>query len=119
MPTKQQYTDAFIRNGDNSIKPMYAHHFFWYNIRKDGGLRVTTDGYEYLTKILNLEYFKIDTPNIDITNQYLIDLDRLIKCPYYMELGRWKKIILFDKKVYFALTMYNNDFEKFLRAHKL
>ena len=30
-----------------------------------------------------------------------------------------KTILLFDKKTYFALTMYNNDFEKFLNAHKV
>ena len=119
MPTKQQYTDAFIRNGDDSVKPSDAHHFFWYNIRRDGGLRLTHDGYEYLVKILNLEHYTIKTPDVQITNQYLVDLDRFIKCPYYMESGRWKKIILFDKKVYFALTMYNNDFEKFLKAHKV
>ena len=27
--------------------------------------------------------------------------------------------IKFDKKTYFTLTMYNNDFKKFINAHKI
>lgn len=124
MRSKQQYTNAFLANGDDSVPSTHANHFFWMNIRNEGGLRLTTSGYEYLKLILNLEYYEIETTDVKVTNQFLVDLDRLIKCPYYLSFTGYipkskKKVILFDKKVFFALTMYDNNFEKFLNAHKI
>ena len=120
MTTKDQYTRAFIANGNDSVEPDTAHYFFWHNIIENGGLRLTSQGYDYLLNVLNLEYYEIKLADVGLTNRFLLGLDRYINCPYYIfNHRRGKKIVLFDKKVFFALTMYNNDFEKFINAHKL
>lgn len=126
MPTKQQYTDVFLKNGDDSVDADHAHHYFWYNTRDSGGMRLTSDANEYLLRVLNLEYYEISLVDVKVNNKFLLDLDRFIKCPYYLQTGRrtmmnggYTKILLFDKKIFFTLTMYNNDFEKFLKAHRL
>jgi|11BtaG_2_1085332.scaffolds.fasta_scaffold01279_11 hypothetical protein len=128
MPTKDEYTQAFIQHNPIRDWKDYeeAYQTVWHNIRQNGGLRLTQQGCIFLVDVVQLEYFEIDLKEISVSNRFLIDLDRFIKCPYYLQSGRtsmmngrFKKILLFDKKVYFALTMYNNDFEKFLNAHKI
>jgi len=119
MTTKDQYTRAFLANGDDSVEPETAHYFFWHNSIANGGLRLTYNGYEYLTDVLNLECYDIPCKDVDFTNKFLLGLDRYIKCPYFIRTTKGKKIVLFDKKVFFALTMYNNDFEKFINAHRI
>lgn len=124
MPTKDEYTQAFIDNDprDNLYRPAFdtAYWTYWQNARRDGGFRLTQKGCLHLIDRLELEYFEIPIEEVDPSPRFLLDLDRFIKTPYYIRNIKKKSrtILLFDKKTYFALTMYNNDFEKFINAHK-
>ena len=89
--------------------------------KKRWGFRLTAQGYKHCRKTLDLEYFEIELDDVIATPGFLLDLDKYIKTPYYIKMPRniIKSIVLFDKKTYFALTMYNNDFQKFINAHKI
>jgi len=99
--------------------PKNPQKFFWYNFRDNGGLRLSDDGYDFLKSTLNKDEYtiKIDSKKIKKTPQFLLDMDRMFEVPYY--LAPRQKIILFDQKAHFTMTMYNNDFRKFLDAHKI
>ena len=43
----------------------------------------------------------------------------VLKVTYDKSVGTDTWYFLFDKKTYFTLTMYNNDFKKFINAHKI
>ena len=123
MRSKDQYTIAFKENDPNNHKLDFkeAYVIWWQNQRRDGGFRLTAQGYKHCRKTLDLEYFEIELDNVVATPGFLLDLDKYIKTPYYIKMPRniIKSIVLFDKKTYFALTMYNNDFQKFINAHKI
>ena len=123
MRNKQQYTDIFIKNLDHVSIPAGSELvFFWQNVRIDGGLRLTDSGYNCLVSDLNLEKYDIklwdDDHVVQINFKFLLDLDKHLECPYYVRLGRWPLIILFDEKVYFWACMHG-DFQKFLDGYKI
>jgi hypothetical protein len=123
MPTKDEYTIAFKENDpdSNDIDFQDAYVVWWQNQRRDGGFRLTQQGCMHCIDKLELEYFEIKFEDIPNTPGFLLDLDKYIKTPYYIKIVRniIKSIVLFDKKTHFTLTMYNNDFKKFINAHKI
>jgi len=125
MRSKDEYTAAFLENDPREphLRPKFdiAYWNWWQNARRDGGFRLTQKGCLHCIDRLGLEYYEIPIPDIDPSPKFLLDLDRFIKTPYYIRniKKQSRAILLFDKKTYFALTMYNNDFEKFINAHKV
>jgi hypothetical protein len=123
MPTKDEYTIAFKENDPqgNDIDFQDAYVIWWQNQRRDGGFRLTQQGCMHCIDNLELEYFEIKLDDVPNTPGFLLDLDKYIKTPYYIKIVRniIKSIVLFDKKTHFTLTMYNNDFKKFINAHKI
>ena len=122
MRTKDQYTIAFKENDPqgHDIQFEQAYIEWWQNQRRDGGFRLTQQGCIHCIDKLELEYFEIKE-ELENTPGFLLDLDKYIKTPYYIKIVRnkIKSIVLFDKKTYFTLTLYNNDFKKFINAHKM
>lgn len=84
---------------------------WWYNLRKTGGMRLTTTGYTTLVKILELEHyeFTIDDPVL-FTQQTVLDLDRKLQMPYYIHVikGVPRKIIFFGSKEAMMANLYGN-----------
>lgn len=122
MRTKDQYTIAFKENDPqgHDIQFEQAYIEWWQNQRRDGGYRLTQQGCIHCIDKLELEYFEIKE-ELENTPGFLLDLDKYIKTPYYIKILRNKivSIVLFDKKTYFTLTLYNNNFKKFINAHKV
>lgn len=84
---------------------------WWYNLRKNGGMRLTTAGYTVLTKTLDLENyeFTINDP-MQFTQQTILDLDRKLKMPYYIHAvkGIPRKIVFFGSREAMMANLYGN-----------
>ena len=123
MRTKDQYTIAFIENDPRDLTVPFEHAYslWWMNPRRDGGFRLSEKGCIHLLKRLELAHYEISIAEVSCSPRFILDLDRYIKTPYYIRNIRKKdrSILLFDKKTYFTLTMYNGDFQKFINAHKV
>ena len=117
--TKQQYTDAFVKSGQLDVPESERLIYFWFNIRKSGGLRLTQKGHDYLVNKLELEHWSIDLRGQSLTQKFLLKLDKFVNCPYTIIKGRWPKIVIFGEQTYFWLALHNKDFEKFLNAYKI
>ena len=118
--TKQGYTDAFVRaDPDFKISKQEQKPYFWYNVRDEGGLRLTDNGYGHLVTKLDIKNWIIDIRDNELTHRFLLDLDKFIDCPYYIVKGRWPKIVIFKEQTYFTLALHNKDFESFLNVHKI
>jgi len=89
----------------------------WYqNIRPNGGLRLTSAGYQIL-QLLNIESWTIGFDNIKkhITQKELLSLDHKIKYPYYIDF-KGKRLVLFSSKEAMLATLYG-DLKKFLENY--
>ena len=94
---------------------------WWANIRPEGGLRLTKHGYEILHDILRYESWSLDLSNQTnsaINKRTVLDLDRKLEWPYYLDFNPRKKnrrIVFFGSREAMMATMYG-DLKKWLQS---
>ena len=110
--------NAFVKGGNKKGTQEQLSVFFWLNIRENGGMRLTSQAHKYLTNELELENFEVDLRSKGINKRFLLELDGLLSCPYYLQGGRWPKIYLYDKEVFVWLIMLDTDWGRFLDSNK-
>ena len=93
---------------------------WWFNLRKNGGLRLTKTGYDMFTEDLDLAHYEyaIDNPML-FNQQTILDLDRKMQMPYYIHAvkGIPKQIIFFGSKEAVMVNLYGN-LQQFLDNYK-
>ena len=95
---------------------------WWVNIRRDGGMRLTRHGYDVMHGILKLESWEMDLADQDrhiFTKRLILDLDRKLQWPYYIEVSVKKKvrrIVFFGSREAVMATMYG-DLEQWLKNY--
>lgn len=89
MSRKRDITERLYRH---IIKPSYTEEealiYWWCNIRDSGGLRLTQLGYKCFKKELDLESYSIEVAKQELTKKFILDLDKMLTCPYFIEQGR-------------------------------
>jgi hypothetical protein len=116
MISKEAYTKIFLQQWDKSTDPanleLYQRKWFINNRTKEGGgLRLTDDGYMFLTSELELREYEVPfTAEIELSPQTIIFLDRYIDCPYYLTN---QSITVFLEKKSFELYLFSDDIRKF------
>ena len=93
-----------------------ARKVWWFNIRRNGGMRLTSQGYHAFRVLLNLTHydFEISDP-LGFDQRMILALDRKLKTPYYIlsVKGIPKKLIFFGSKEAVMVNLYGN-LKKFL-----
>jgi hypothetical protein len=86
-------------------------HAWWFNIRRNGGMRLTGLGYDAFVNDLELEHYSytINDPT-SFTQKTILILDRKMQMPYYIEAkkGIPKRIIFFGSKEAVMVNLYGN-----------
>jgi len=88
---------------------------WWYNIRSNGGLRLSDRGFEIFVEQLQFESYKINLEDTVIDIPTVLSMNKKFKMPYYINFvkRRPKTLILFSSKEAMLINMYGN-LEKFL-----
>ena len=113
MRNKLQLTETLVNLLPDSrrISVESAVPIWWYNLRKNGGLRLTTTGYRTFVEELELENYEYTIDNPQLFNQHTIrDLDRKMQMPYYIHVvkGVPKKIVFFGSREAVVINLYGN-----------
>jgi hypothetical protein len=84
---------------------------WWFNLRRNGGMRLTALGYQIFVEDLDLEHYEypIDNPML-FNQQTILDLDRKMQMPYYIHAtkGVPKKIVFFGSREAVMANLYGN-----------
>ena len=99
---------------------------WWANIRRDGGLRLTSPGYQIMHDVLKLESWVLDlsdgndtrSSRSSMTKKIILDLDRKLEWPYYLDFNARKKrrrIVFFGSREAMMAAMYG-DLERWLAS---
>jgi hypothetical protein len=112
---KVVYTKIFLKElgqsvTEQNVKAMLP--LWWYNTRDKevGGLRLTDDGIDTITKC-DITTYNIPYPmDMPMTTQVIIFLDHFIDCPYYLNN---KSIIVLNEKKAVELTLFSGDLRKY------
>jgi hypothetical protein len=96
---------------EQRISAESARPAWWYNLRKNGGMRLTATGYETFVTTLDLEHYQYNIDNPMLFNQQtVLDLDRKMQMPYYIHMtkGIPKKIVFFGSRDAVMVNLYGN-----------
>jgi len=110
---KRQLTQKLINllPGDQRPTTESILPIWWYNLRKNGGMRLTATGYSTFVQVLDLEHYEY-TINDPVTfNQHtVLALDRKLQMPYYIHVvkGVPKKIVFFGSREAVVINLYAN-----------
>jgi len=113
MISKDQYIKTFlsaanIESTDSLLKSKRSE--WWYNIRDNGGLRLTDSAIDFITNDAKIKTYTIKFPGqFTMTPQILVWLDRFIESPYYITK---KDITVLSEKSAFELYLFSGDVKK-------
>lgn len=114
MISKESYTKIFLKQanisvGDNTMKEYMPQ--WWKNTRRNGGLRLTEEGFQFVTEKLDIQVYEVPFPvDFTLTTQVIIFLDKYINCPYYLaEDG----IIITNERKAMELMLFSGDIRKY------
>lgn len=116
MISKETYTKIFLQQKDRSIDAanVKLHLFKWWQSHRSkevGGLRLSKDGFEFLTQELDLQCYEIPfTEPIDLSPQTIIFFDRTMDSPYYLTN---QSITVFSERKSFELMLFSDDIRKY------
>jgi hypothetical protein len=110
---KKKLTEELIKqlNPGSGITVKQAMQTWWFNIRKNGGMRLTGPGYTVFTEQLDLARYEWPIQDPLAFNQHMIlDLDRKMQMPYYISAtkGIPKKIVFFGSREAVMVNLYGN-----------
>ena len=116
MNLKETYTKVFLKQAGISINESTLKEYmplWWQNTRSktSGGLRLTEDGFNFLSERLELTNYNIPFPaDFKVTTQIVIFLDKFIDCPYYVTN---QGIIVLNEKKAVELHLFSGDIRKY------
>ena len=109
MTNKRKLTEKLIENWPTDQVPDLDKVLIdWYvNIRDTGGFRLTDQGAHVLINVLELEHWKLPLEPKKISKRMLLDMDRKIAFPFYLD-KRAKQIIFFSSREAMMATIYGD-----------
>lgn len=116
MNWKETYTKIFLKQAEKAITEATLQEYmpiWWQNTRNksEGGLRLTDEGYRFITEELHLETYSVPYPkDFELTTQTIIFLDKFIDCPYYMDK---RCIVVTNEKKALELHLFSGDIRKY------
>ena len=122
MRNKKKLTEELVHQLDPDLGHTVKRsmHTWWFNIRNNGGMRLTSNGYHVFCEDLDLEYyeFTISNPH-DLNQQLILEMDTKLQMPYYIHAvkGIPKKIVFFGSKEAVMINLYG-DLKKYLDNYR-
>jgi hypothetical protein len=118
MPrNKQRLTEELVKQLDPEwgITLKQAMRTWWFNIRKNGGMRLTAKGLDVFCNLLKLEHYNYRIDPFDLNSKIIIAMDRRLQHPYYIVTKKMipVQIIFFGSKEAMMANLYG-DIKKFI-----
>lgn len=118
MLNKFVLTQELVHHYPDAPSVDEAMRSWWQNIRPDGGLRLTDQGYHVFDNHLELDSYTFELPPKLLTPRNLLALDRQMTCPYYLVNKRkHNKIIMFGSREAMMATLHG-DMQRFILSLK-
>lgn len=113
MATKHDIVEKLIQllPESVSITADQALKTWFVNLRRDGGLRLTDQGYQAFD-MLEIERWSVPIEIKNINKRGLLNLDRKLAFPYYIDTKR-KNLVMFSSREAMLATLYG-DLQRFL-----
>lgn len=109
--------DDFYNADPKAINMMYRAWWVNWRTAEDRRFRLTDQGYRYFIDRADIKFYQIKIPfKVIITNKIIIDLDKFIDCPYYLDKD---DIYVTNEKTAVQLVLFDGDLARFGEAKRL
>jgi hypothetical protein len=116
MLNKHTVTKQFLEQLPGKVQPLptfdRALKQWWFNIRENGGMRLTEHGY-IVFNVLELERWEHNLDSKIINADLLLTLDQKLTCPYYITPGKKPRLVMFGSQETMMLKLYG-DIDQYL-----
>jgi hypothetical protein len=116
MLNKHTVTKQFLEQLPGKVQPLptfdRALKQWWFNIRENGGMRLTEHGY-IVFNVLELERWEHNLDSKIINADLLLTLDQKLTCPYYITPGKQPRLVMFGSQETMMLKLYG-DIDQYL-----
>ncbi len=120
---KLEITKTLISNNEtyntNPKALNMLYRAWWTNWRaaEDRRFRLTENGFKYFQDTADIKFYKVKIPlKFVITNKVIIDLDKFITCPYFLD---QEYIYVTTEQVAVQLVLFDGDLNRFGEAKRL
>lgn len=117
MRNKQKLTEELVQQLDTElgITVDQAMRTWWHNLRKSGGMRLTTNGFDIFLNHLQLKHYDYKLQPFDLNSKLIIALDQKLQQPYYIVTKKMMpiQIVFFGSKEAMMTNLYG-DLKKFI-----
>ena len=117
MRDKHKLTEELVEHlpAPHKITQAEAMAIWWYNLRRNGGMRLTRIGYEALAHQIELAHYDYNVEPFSINSRMIIALDRKLQQPWYLVTHKQmpKTLVFFGSKEAMMANLYG-DLKKFL-----
>lgn len=113
MPDHKTILTQRLAEIAGNITVEQASKTWYYNLRPNGGMRLTLAGYQAFLD-LELENWSIPIEPKKFNKKILLDLDRRVQYPYYIN-GKKRELILFSSQEAMMATLYG-DIKQWLES---
>lgn len=82
----------------------HAQMSWWFNPSKNGGYRLSAEGYDIMANVLEFECWSVDAP---VNLKLILELEQKLTNPYYIDI-KHKKLILFGSQEAMMANLHGN-----------
>jgi hypothetical protein len=112
--TKEQYTEVFLKQaglGTDEANIKYHMYNFWFKTSNSTGLRLSDNGYKFLTETLNLSSFEVPfLHTMDMNPSVIVFLSKYMDCPYLL---KGNSIVVFSERKSLELYLFSGDIRRY------
>jgi hypothetical protein len=114
MLTKELFTRIFLKQANLSTDEVNVKiHLqkWWFSTAKSTGLRLSNNGYEFLTKTLQISSYIVPfCENMELSSSVVVFLSKHMDFPYVLN---EKSIIVFSERKSIELYLFSGDIRRY------
>jgi hypothetical protein len=109
---QRSYTEGILQaSGRDAVEyPQYIR-VWWWNHTDPTSLRLTKSGIQYIKKFTKIPVYECHLPE-PLKNRTLIQLSRLMSCPYYIQ--KLDQIVLLGEEQTVMLKLHADNLQQYL-----
>lgn len=89
----------------------YHMYKWWHSTAKSSGLRLSDEGYDFLTKTLNLEAYEVPfAHDMELNPSVIVFLSKHIECPYLL---KYNSVTVFSERKSIELYLFSGDIRRY------
>lgn len=109
-------SDTNYNTNPKALNMLYRAWWVNWRTAEDRRFRLTDSGFKYFQETADIKFYKVKIPlKFVITNKVIIDLDKFITCPYYLDP---EYIYVTTEKVAVQLVLFDGDLDRFGEAKR-